>query len=165
MIRPELNTLQAARALAEALLIGFLVGAQREAALGERHPGMRDFLLISLVGAISGLIQEPWFAVAALASITALLAVFHFQVQERSGITTEMAAVATFCFGYLTATRHASLAIGIAIIVVGFLEAKQSLHKLIRETITSNGVQRHPSFSGAHFRDLPGAAGGPLRAV
>ncbi|MBI3665901.1 MAG: MgtC/SapB family protein [Acidobacteria bacterium] len=122
--------------MAEALLIGFLVGAQREAALGERHPGMRDFLLISLVGAVCGLLQQPWFTVAALLSITALLGVFHFQIQERTGITTEMAAVATFCFGYLTATPYASMAIAIAIVVVGFLEAKQSLHKLIRETIT-----------------------------
>ena len=136
MTGPEPTHLEAARAMAEALLIGFLVGAQREASLGERHPGMRDFLLTALVGAICGLLQQPWFTVAALLSITALLGVFHFQIQERTGITTEMAAVATFCFGYLTATPHASLAIGMAIIVVGFLEAKQSLHKLIRETIT-----------------------------
>ncbi|MBI3696520.1 MAG: MgtC/SapB family protein, partial [Acidobacteria bacterium] len=119
------DTLAAVRAIAQALLIGFLVGAQREASLGERHPGMRDFLLISLVGAICGLLRLPWLAATALASITVLLAVFHFQVTERSGITTEMAAVATFCFGYLTTTPYATLAVGMAIVVVAFLEAKK----------------------------------------
>ncbi len=128
---------EVARAMAEALLIGFLVGAQREASLGERHPGMRDFLLISLVGALAGLLQQPWLTVAALLSITALLAVFHFQITERTGITTEMAAVATFCFGYMTTTPYAQLAIGMTLVVVAFLEAKQALHKLVRETITA----------------------------
>ncbi len=129
--------MEVVRAMAEALLIGFLVGAQREASLGERHPGMRDFLLISLVGALAGLLQQPWLTVAALVSITALLAVFHFQITERTGITTEMAAVATFCFGYMTTTPYAQLAIGMTLVVVAFLEAKQALRKLVRETITA----------------------------
>ncbi len=127
--------LEVVRTIGQALLIGFLVGAQREAALGELHPGMRDFLLIALVGAISGLLHQPWAAIATLICITVLLAVFHFQVAERKGITTEMAAIATFWFGYLTTTPHANLAIGMTIVVVAFLEAKQSLHKFVRDTI------------------------------
>lgn len=124
------------RAMAEALLIGFLVGAQREAALGERYPGIRDFLLIALVGALCGLLGQPWFAVASLGAITLLLAVFHFQITERAGITTEMAAIATFWFGYLATTPYATLAIGLTIVVVTALEFKQWLHRLVRETIT-----------------------------
>jgi len=130
-------SLEVARAFAQALLIGFLVGAERESSLGERHPGMRDFILISLVGAIAGLLSEIWLSTAALLSITLLLAVFHYQIPERAGITTEMAAVATFFFGYLTTTPHASLAIGMAIIVVGLLEGKQFLHGLVRGAITA----------------------------
>src|SRR5713226_6503803 len=136
-LHTSMTPFEVARAMVEALLIGFLVGAQREASLGERHPGMRDFLLISLVGALAGLLQQPWLTVAALLSITALLGVFHFQITERTGITTEMAAVATFCFGYMTTTPYAQLAIGMTLVVVAFLEAKQALHKLVSETITA----------------------------
>jgi len=101
---------------------------------------VRDFVLIALIGAVCGLLQNPWLIAASLLSVTAMLAVFYFQVRQRSGITTEMAAVATYCLGFLAASPDnklgAPLAIGIAIVVVGFLEAKRSLHKLVRETIT-----------------------------
>ncbi len=129
-------------AAAEALLIGFLVGAEREASRGEgeRQPGVRDFILVALVGALCGLLQNPWLTVAALISIAGLLAVFHFQVPERSGITTEMAAVATFCLGFLTASPTViaghQVAVGLTVVMVVFLEAKRGLHKLIRETIS-----------------------------
>ncbi len=141
MPAPTVELPAALQAVFEALLIGLLVGFQREAsAQREKAPGVRDFILISLTGGICGLLGLPWLTVAALASITGLLAVFHFQTPERTGITTEMAAVATFCLGFVTAVPGlrwgAPLAIGTAIVVVGFLEAKRSLHKLIRETIT-----------------------------
>ena len=50
--------------IAEALLIGFLIGAQREASQGDGHPGVRDFVLIALIGAICGLLQNPWLTAA-----------------------------------------------------------------------------------------------------
>lgn len=132
---------QVVRAAAEALLIGFLVGAEREASReeGERQPGVRDFILIALVGAVCGMLENPWLTVAALVSIAGLLAVFHFQVRDRSGVTTEMAAVATFCLGFLTAspaTVGHQLAVGLTVVIVVFLEAKRTLHKLIREIIS-----------------------------
>ena len=137
---PALTLNASVVAVAEALLIGFLIGAEREASQGEGHPGVRDFVLIALIGAIGGLLQNPWLIVASLLSVTAMLGVFYFQVRQRSGITTEMAALATYCLGFLAASptrEHGEfLAIGIAIVVVGFLEAKRSLHKLVLETIT-----------------------------
>ena len=50
-------------------LMGFLIGAQREASQGEGHPGVRDFVLIALIGAVCGLLQNPWLTVAALAEL------------------------------------------------------------------------------------------------
>jgi uncharacterized membrane protein (DUF4010 family) len=126
--------------IAEALLIGFLIGAQREASQGDGHPGVRDFVLIALIGAVCGLLQIPWLTAAALLAVTAMLGAFYFQVRPRTGITTEMAALATYCLGFLAAgpaIEHGeSLAIGLSIVVVAFLEAKRFLHKLVRETIT-----------------------------
>jgi uncharacterized membrane protein (DUF4010 family) len=147
-------------AIAEALLIGFLVGAEREAAVeGEKHPGVRDFTLVGLAGGVCGLLGNPWLTVAALVSIAALLAVFHLQSAERTGITTEMAAVATFCLGFLTAAPGypvgAPLAIGATIVVVAALEAKQAIHKLVRETITDAEVNATLRFLAVVFVIYP----------
>jgi uncharacterized membrane protein (DUF4010 family) len=126
----------AVTAVAEALLIGFLIGAQREASQGEGHPGVRDFVLIALIGAVCGLLGNAWLTAAALISVTGLLGVFYLRGRERSGITTEIAAVAAYSLGLLTTTPLSRLAMGTAVVVVAFLEAKRWLHKLVRETIT-----------------------------
>lgn len=147
-------------AIAEALLIGFLVGAQREAAVeGQKHPGVRDFILIGLAGGVCGLLQKPWLTVASLISIAGLLAVFHFQSPERTGITTEMAAVATFALAFLITTPGeplgAPLAIGATIVVVAFLEAKRAVHKLVRETITETELNATLRFLAIVFVIYP----------
>ncbi len=130
------------RSTAVALLIGFLIGAEREFSRAEmeRQPGVRDFILIALTGSLCGLLGSVWLTVTALAAIAALLAVFHYQSPERSGITTEMAAVATFCLGYLTSAPEATfgptLAVGLTVTITILLEAKRALHHFIRKTIT-----------------------------
>ncbi len=126
----------AVTAIAEALLIGFLIGAQREASQGEGHPGVRDFVLIALIGAVCGLVENAWLTAAALISVTGLLAVFYLRGRERTGITTELAAVTAYSLGFLATTPLSRLAVGTAVVVVVFLEAKRSLHKLVRETVT-----------------------------
>jgi uncharacterized membrane protein (DUF4010 family) len=167
---PVLGLPEAARDVIEALLIGFLIGAQREASHGERHPGVRDFVLIALTGGVCGLLQNAWLTVAALLSITALLAVYYFHIRERAGITTEMAAVATFALGFLVSTPQSplgpQLAIGMAIVVVAFLEAKRSLHKLLRETITEaefNDTLRFLALIFIIYPILPQGSFGPYQ--
>src|ERR1700747_3211274 len=82
--------------LSGALLVGAMIGAQREATPGD-HPGLRDFLLIGLAGGVCGLLENPWLSAVALLSIAALLTVFHFEDRaNRAGITTELAGIATF---------------------------------------------------------------------
>jgi uncharacterized membrane protein (DUF4010 family) len=137
----ELTLTVAVEALAGALLVGLLIGAQREAAGGDRHPGLRDFLLVALAGGICGVVDLPWLDAATLLSIAALFAVLHYEDREhRTGITTELAAVAVFLLALLAASwkLHFAmpLAVGTAIIMAVFLEARERLHKLLRETIT-----------------------------
>src|SRR5580698_7925421 len=95
----------AVESLAGALLIGLLIGGQREAAHREAGhdlnigtpPGLRDFLIIAMAGGVCGIIGAPWLTAPVLISITALLAVFHFEDRlKRRGITTELAGVSTF---------------------------------------------------------------------
>ncbi|MFB3825552.1 MAG: MgtC/SapB family protein [Bryobacteraceae bacterium] len=161
---------QLIRAVVEALLIGFLFGAEREASREEteRQPGIRDFMVIAQVGAVCALLGNIFFAAAALLAIAALLAVFHWQVPERSGVTTEMAAVSTFCLAFLAATpsiAHGStVAIGLTIVMVFLLEAKRSLHKFIRETVTEtefNHTLRFLALIFIIYPVLPPGAYGP----
>ena len=129
------------KSIAEALLIGTLIGAQREKFPGN-HPGLRDMLAISLVGSVCGLLGLPALTGVALGGVALLLAVFHYEHgSERGGITTELAGLATFCLAYMTSTATlpafgAPLAIGATIVVVFFLEARDWLHKFTSETIT-----------------------------
>ncbi|MCX6622070.1 MAG: MgtC/SapB family protein [Acidobacteria bacterium] len=151
--------MSALQSIGEALLIGLLVGFQREASASDRQPGVRDFLVISLCGGICGLLGIPWLTVPALASIGLLLSVFRFQNPQRTGLTTELTAVATFALGYLTAIpgfpAGAPLAIGTSIVVVGFLEGKKALQKLIRETITETEFSDTLWFLAIIFIILP----------
>jgi uncharacterized membrane protein (DUF4010 family) len=128
-------------ALAAALLVGLLIGAQREAAGGEEHPGLRDFILIALAGGLCGVLGNPWLDASALVAISGTFALFHWEHREkRSGITTELAAVATFLLALFAASVELPfarpLAIGVAIVIAIFLEARQRLHTLLRQTIT-----------------------------
>ncbi len=123
-----------------AVLIGLLVGVQREVSLDENRPGVRDFVLIAATGGICGLLGLPWLTATALLAITVLLAAFHIHCAQRTGVTTEIAGVATFALGYLATapsqTLSVSLAIALAIILTAFLEAKRSLNRFLRESVT-----------------------------
>lgn len=133
---------QALLAAAEALLIGFLIGAQREASREEteQQPGVRDFTLIALIGAFCGLFDSDWAIVAALVAVASLLTVYHHHTAGRSGITTEIAAIVTFFLGFLTATRRVPegtlLAVTLTVVVISILSAKAALHVFVRKTIT-----------------------------
>lgn len=158
--------------LAEALLIGLVIGAQREAAQDERQAGMRDFLLIALTGGICGILNMPWLSASALLAIALMLAIFHWQARERTGITTEMAAIAAYCLAVLAATPTrplgSGLAVGGALIIVGFLEAKRALHTFFRQTITEREFSDTILFLALIFivyPILPGGAYGPYQAL
>lgn len=169
---PEAQFSAPLRGLAEALLIGLVIGAQREAAQDERQAGVRDFLLIALTGGICGILNTPWLSAAALLAIALMLAIFHWQARERTGITTEMAAIAAFCLAVLAATPArplgSGLAVGGALIVVGFLEAKRALHTFFRQTITEREFSDTILFLALIFiiyPILPGGAYGPYAAL
>lgn len=155
-------------AAAEALLIGFLIGAQREAAReeAERQPGVRDFTLIALVGAFCGLLDSDWVIVAALLALASLLAVYHHRTAERSGITTEIAAVTTFFLGFLTTTRRVPdgtlLAVALMVVVIFILGAKPALHVFVRRTITETEFRDTIRFLALVFVIYPVLPAEPL---
>lgn len=168
----------AAESLAGALLIGLLIGGQREAAHKDAGhaaesvctpPGLRDFLIVALAGGVCGILAMAWLTGSVLISITALLAVFHFEDRiQRRGITTELAGVATFALSYLAASPTPPfaepVAIAVTLIVVVFLETKQYIAKLLRETISITEFNATLAFVGVVvviYPLLPAGAYGP----
>src|SRR6204780_1060427 len=138
LVDPALS--EHAKHLSGALLVGAMIGAQREATPGE-HPGLRDVLVIGLAGGVCGLLANPILDAAALLAIAAMLTVFHYEEREkRAGITTELAGVATFVLALLASSEihlGGSIAIAVSIVIAVFLETKQRLQHLLRETITA----------------------------
>jgi len=168
----------AVESLAGALLIGLLIGGQREAAHRDTGqfdvslgtpPGLRDFLIIALAGAVCGILGMPWLTAPVLISITALLAVYQFEGRlQRKGITTELAGVSTFALSYLAASPippfAEPMAIGVTLIVVVFLETKKNIEKLLRETISVTEFNGTLAFVGVVvviYPILPSGAYGP----
>jgi uncharacterized membrane protein (DUF4010 family) len=151
ILPPSITLTTAVEALAGAMLVGLLIGAQRETAGGEHHPGLRDFLIVSVVAGVCGVLAKPWLDAAGLASVAAIFAVYHYEDRaQRSGITTELAALATFVLALLAASPEfrfgLPLAVGITIVVAAFLEARARLHTLLRETITEQEFNATLSF-------------------
>lgn len=147
-------------AMGEALLIGLLVGVEREAdQREERHAGLRDFITIGLAGGLCGVIAQPALTIAVLISLTALLIVFRAQTPGRTGITTELAAVATFLLCVLTATASlpwgSPLAIALTVIMALFLDARVPLRKFFVEVVTEREFNETLRFLAVIFVILP----------
>ena len=128
------------RDFATALLIGALIGIEREKRKADSGDGatggLRTFILIAQVGASAGWISQaasmPWLLVGSLAAVTMLvLAGYILETRVKPnelGLTTEVAAIATFLFGAMATMGHTALAVGLAIATAAVLAYKQPLH-------------------------------------
>ncbi len=120
-----------------ALTIGFLVGRSREpAADGPPRPGMRDFLIIALLGAVAGHLGNAAIAIALFAGTIGAILVMRAQHRERNGITTELAAVATFVLGGLCLTSDRQLGAGLGIVLAAILAERDQLRSFVRNAIS-----------------------------
>ncbi|HNY40371.1 MAG TPA: MgtC/SapB family protein [Bryobacteraceae bacterium] len=147
-------------AMGEALLIGLLVGIEREADQRlERHAGLRDFVTIGLAGGLCGVIGQPALTIAVLIALTALIVVFRAQTPGRTGITTELAGVATFLLCVLTATASlpwgSPLAIALTVVLALFLDMRVTLQKFFVEVITEREFHETLRFLAVIFVILP----------
>lgn len=145
--------------MGEALLIGLLVGIERESDQAERHAGLRDFIGIGLAGGVCGILGQPLLTVAALVALTALVAIFRIQTPGRTGITTEVVAVVTFLLCVLTATPGiewgSALAVALTVILALFLDAREPLRKFFLETVTNREYFDTLRFLAVIFVILP----------
>ncbi len=135
--------LLAVRDFAIALLIGALVGIDREKRKSEDGHGsiggLRTFILLAAAGALSAWLslefETYWIFAGALGSITALVIagyLTHARAHTDSiGLTTETAALVVFLLGATVLFGYVELGVGLAIAVSAVLAYKQPLHGLV----------------------------------
>jgi len=133
------------RRFVDALLIGALVGIEREkrksaepeAGIG----GLRTFILLALLGAIAGWLADalhmPALFVAVIVVVgAAVLAGYVLAARaqpESLGMTTESAAITVCLLGAMATLGHRELAVALGIVTAAVLAYKQPLHGLVEK--------------------------------
>jgi len=132
-----------ARRFLAALLIGALVGIEREK---RKHDdpahafgGIRTHILLGLVGGVSAWLARalgaPWVLVGTVMSVAAVGVADHVRRGRHAphppGIVSEIAALAVVLLGALVVVGDAALAVALAIVVSAVLAYRRPLHGLV----------------------------------
>jgi len=129
--------------LAVALAIGLLVGIERgwkgrEADEGEREIGLRTLALIGLLGGVCGLLSDQLDGLViglVFIGLSILLAgVYRIKALQRGdiGLTTEIAALATFLLAVLAGLGHLAIASAGGVAAAVLLGYKGRIHGWLR---------------------------------
>jgi uncharacterized membrane protein (DUF4010 family) len=152
--------------LAAAVLIGALVGIEREKKKSESADlgigGVRTFILFSLSGAVAALLGRAlgsgWvFAVPLLGVIALTVAGYLAQarVKPRSlGLTTEVSAILVYLLGGACVAGHVEVALALGVGVSAALAYKQPLHDLVGK-LGSSDIEAGVKLLAATFIVLP----------
>src|SRR6266851_2346702 len=136
-----------------ALAIGFLVGRTREPlADAPPRPGIRDFLIIAMLGAVAGHLGNTPISIALFAGTVVVVRAHH---PERSGVTTELAALATFILAGLCLTPDREFGAGLGIVLALVLAERDQLRRFVREEISEQEYIDTLSFLGLIFIIYP----------
>lgn len=132
------ETAELLKSFGTALGLGLLVGLQREW-VQNRIAGIRTFALLSLFGALSGLLgimYGGWVIAAALIAFVSVVILGNLaQLKTKepdSGLTTEMAMLVMFATGIITVLGQRLIAVIIAGTVMVLLQSKKPLHNMVR---------------------------------
>jgi uncharacterized membrane protein (DUF4010 family) len=146
-----------------AILLGFAIGIERELGGGqERRGALRDYVLVALIGGLSGFaadeFQAPWLIVPGLASVLVLL-VLGQRMEERAGIasggiTSEAASIVTYFLGVFAVYGETEIAIALAIVTLLVLSQQQRLSQF-RERVQRYELEAAVSLLIITFIVLP----------
>jgi len=134
-------TVDALKRLLVALLIGLLIGVDRERAEQRKRrklfAGVRTLPLISLLAALLALMLTeigPWPLVLGLAAVAAVALVSYRESVRagEAGATTEIAALATYALGAMAGVGQLAVAGATAVAVAVLLAAKPPLERFSR---------------------------------
>ena len=136
----ELLPANSAVALATALGIGLLIGAERErrkgAGPGRDAAGIRTFSIVGLMGAVAQLLGSP-ILTAVVVALVGLHALQSYRRNNRDdpGLTTEIALILTCMLGVMAVPAPAvAAAAGIAL--AGLLVSRDHLHGFVKRVLT-----------------------------
>ncbi|MFB3924271.1 MAG: MgtC/SapB family protein [Terriglobia bacterium] len=132
------SILQIAQNGAMVLLMGLLIGLERQHSQKEDEPlfaGFRTFPVVALTGFLSALMARagvPWVLPVALAGVAAVaVAAYYVTAQgQHKGATTELVAILTFVLGALAAFDYLIPAAIFAVVTTLLLSMKAPLHQL-----------------------------------
>ncbi|MBZ9613735.1 MgtC/SapB family protein [Rheinheimera maricola] len=133
-----------------ALLLGALVGIEREKHRRDEHPnsfgGLRTYILFAQAGAVSAWLsihlQSPWlFVVTVLVVAIAVLTAYILENRHNPtalGLTSEISAITVCLLGGATMFGYAELAVMLGILTSAILTFKQPLHGLVSKIDTDD---------------------------
>lgn len=123
--------------LGVAVGLGLLVGLQREYT-DNPTAGIRTFALITLLGALAGILHAiagPWVIAAGLASLAALVyganLIKGHDGRAGLGMTTSVSILVMYVVGVMTMLELRSVAVVVAGGVMVLLQSKHTLHTLV----------------------------------
>ena len=134
-----------------ALLIGVLIGMQREYAYssnkeGGLFAGARTFALMSLFGALAALLSDlfltPWVFIGLIILLGVMIIVAYFiSATERDeiGLTTEVAALITMLIGGICYLHSLEVAVALGVVTTVLLAVKWELRQFVK-VITQEDV-------------------------
>jgi uncharacterized membrane protein (DUF4010 family) len=130
-----------------AILIGLLIGLEREHSRGKGEKGfagVRTFPLIALMGYISSFIASftsLYMYIIFFGSFVIMVSISYFTTASkgRIGITTEMAALLVFIIGSLIFWKYIRIAAIVAVIMAVFLSLKVQLKTFV-EKVTEEDI-------------------------
>lgn len=141
----QTHELGIAQSFAIALLIGALVGVEREKKKADTQrpafAGIRTFMLLSEAGALSAWLATqtgmPLIFGVSLAGLLLLVASAYL-LEKRAdpasiGLTTELAALTVFLLGAAVMFGHATVAVGLAVVNTSLLAFKDPLHGAVQK--------------------------------
>jgi len=158
--------------LAVAFGLGLLVGLQREKAASE-IAGIRTFPLITLSGALTGLLAQSfggWVLAAGLLAIAAMLinsSIIKQSKQYDAGITTEVAALLMYGVGAYLTVGNMTMAIVIGGVVAILLQMKEPLHEFVHKMGEHDilAVMRFAAIALVILPILPNQTYGPFNVI
>lgn len=153
---------ETARPFLLSLALGLVIGIERERAhAGDREHeplGSRTFTLLALLGTMAAHLENPGVAVVLAAFVAAINVASYLRppiagVPQR-GLTTEVAAMATFGIGYLAHTQLL-LAAMLGVLMVLILALKPSIHEFAHEGLSPQETRAALTFLVIAFVVLP----------
>lgn len=156
-----------------ALLLGSLVGLQREKAASQ-IAGLRTFPLITLSGALFGLLSKDYGAgilIAGVVGIIVLILISNLssmkEVEVRTGITTEVAMLIMFGIGAYLVSGPSLVAVAIAGFVAVVLQFKPELHGFVNRLGNDEmkAIMRFALLAFIILPILPDRAYGPFQVL